>query len=133
MRFDGQDPSLVPLEAVRATGPLPAAAPHLPSDPQTLHGEEVARRGSDHQDETTLVAARSRATDQSSHDEHDTAERGPTTTTAAESTTGPLPPAKTWHHMHPIFAHKARGIRTRALRFVSRARRPDSSKTRRRR
>ncbi|GAA5869993.1 hypothetical protein JCM3774_004332 [Rhodotorula dairenensis] len=120
MRFDGQDPSLVPLEAVRANetpaapAVTPHAAPHLiASEKNQLGSEDVARRGLDPHDETTLFDAKSRTTDESSHDEHDTAERGPTMAAA----TAAAAPTKTWHH--PIFADKARGIRTRALRFTS--------------
>lgn len=109
MRFDGQDPSLAPLESVadrRTPAPL--------SDRQRQNGLQSIT--ADRHDESTLVdEARSRSTD---HDES-----GRDDNTGAESPTsaggtGPTAAgAKTWHN--PIFADKARGIRTRALRFVS--------------
>lgn len=109
MRFDGQDPSLAPLESVadrRTPAPL--------SDRQRQNGLQSIT--ADRHDESTLVdEARSRSTD---HDES-----GRDDNTGAESPTsaggtGPTAAgAKTWHN--PIFADKARGIRTRALRFTS--------------
>lgn len=117
MRFDGQDPSLAPLENV-SDRRTPAAVAPL-SDRHRDHAPQSPERN----DETTLVEAKSRTTDQNSHDDHGGSEGGRgegsgTRAAAAAEEAGPTAAgAKTWHN--PIFADKARGIRTRALRFVS--------------
>lgn len=110
MRFDGQDPSLAPLEddvvSDRRT-PAPLSDRHRDHAPQST---------ADRHDESTLVDARSRTTDQSApgaSEQQEEEEGGEGTGEAGPTAAG----AKTWHN--PIFADKARGIRTRALRFVS--------------
>lgn len=113
MRFDGQDPSLAPLEDVVSDRRTPASvAPH-----PDRHRDHAPQSTADRHDESTLVDARSRTTDQSAQggSEQEEEEGGERTGTSAEEA-GPTA-AKTWHN--PIFADKARGIRTRALRFVS--------------
>jgi hypothetical protein len=116
MRFDGQDPSLAPLENVVSDRRTPAAVAPL-SD---RHRDHVLQSAADRHDEFTLVEAKSRTTDKNSHEDYHRASEGGgegSATPAAEEAGPTAAGAKTWHN--PIFADKARGIRTRALRFVS--------------
>ncbi|GAA5991338.1 hypothetical protein JCM10908_003264 [Rhodotorula pacifica] len=116
MRFDGQDPSLVPLEPIAHYHPSHAAsaAPHSDGGNRGAGEATTTDVG-----ETTLVAGKSRTTDHSGSqavEDVDYTRGGGGDAVSGRMTST----ARTisWAHS-PIFADKARGIRTRALRFTS--------------